>query len=215
MKKIYMLLAAALVSSVSFAQVLTMDGKTFDVGGWAYNGTYAAGSSFAMAGTGFTQGVTVTAKLSNWTAWAEGTTFYGTKAVVVDATGAFNTTFTIDAATPVGVMVAMGSGTGYMVQTKISNASNFSTGLNYANYQLAITAALPTDVNTVSASTVKVFPNPVAKGQTVTVNAPEGSVVAVYNLAGAKVDINNLAAGLYTVVVTSGSDRVVEKLIVK
>ena len=156
--------------------------------------------------------ITVTAKLSNWTAWAEGTTFYGATEVVVGGTGAFNTTFTINPLTPAGSAVS-GEGTGYMIQTKISDNSNFNTGKNYANFGLIITVS--TDVNTVSASAVKVFPNPVAKGQTVTVNAPEGSVVAVYNLAGAKVDINNLAAGLYTVVVTSGSDRVVEKLIVK
>ena len=134
----------------------------------------------------------------------------------------YNQTYTIpvDAPLTTTLTAAGKDASGFLyVQVRAHYGTDFGQNANgdvYANMWIAqLVPAANSAVNSVVADQVSVYPNPVAAGADFTVNAPEGSVVTIYNIAGAKVNADNLAAGLYTVVVTNGSSKVVKKLIVK
>ncbi|MGQ1783991.1 T9SS type A sorting domain-containing protein [Saccharicrinis sp. GN24d3] len=179
MKKIYLMIAFALICVTSFAQVIEAEGKP-QSGNYVWGLSAAAGSSITVTGSGFAVGDIVDGNLTLWSGWSKGSTIYGTGSMTADADGNISGTIDIDANTPVGP--AMTGGNGYMIQLHrnegIEGEDNlFASGVTFVNLVVEITTA--TDINSPAiAGSIYV------SGNTLYIKDATENAYAVYNLSG-------------------------------
>ncbi|WP_075591057.1 T9SS type A sorting domain-containing protein [Labilibacter marinus] len=214
MKKIYTLIAIALMSISTFAQTITVGTKTLDNNGFIWALTAAAGSSLTIEGSGFAEGDVVSGNLTNWVGWNAGPTVYGSYSATADASGNISGDLDIDGATPPGPSHVVNPG-GYMIQLNINapTKDNFYNGFNYANLKIEITVSTDIDSPELSAGSVYVI------GKKLCINDATAANYKVYNLSGTIVQTGSidgssvqipltLAKGIYIVKVGDTTTKI-------
>jgi len=234
MKKIYFLLSALLISTLTYAQSITstLTGTAGNVtmttsNPWYPNNTtsIAQGDALNFAGAfdvsyGAVSDIQI--KLMELNAsWATVNSYLAVHSINLTS-GTYNVDFPVPAHAPNSVNLPTGNF--YLYQVRI-NYADLTT--KFVNARVKIDGTyIPLAIESLETIDAVVYPNPVSKGSQLTVDATAFSsevTIEIYNVAGSKVytttsepvkvpvDSSLLSSGLYTVVVSSAENVAIYK----